>query len=287
MLANKWLGRRCPQNFIIKKPWAGSLVLASLVAVFFIVYKPLGVHASYRLSFEATVIIYCIIVAIPVALAAILLKKISYFNNPREWTIKKELAAIALIVLLMGTIIYFAAFIIEEPSDRWNLKTLLDSYTRTILGAAIPLLLISLINYPYWFFPERLLTEETHSKPINNGSESDVNINISSMLKKEKLSFSLNEFVYAASEGNYVNFYLLQKGKIVKAVIRNSINNVEQQLAYYNRVMRVHRAFIVNVDMVRSMRGNSLGYTLKLNGLDQEIPVSRKNTSTFRTLFQG
>jgi DNA-binding LytR/AlgR family response regulator len=107
------------------------------------------------------------------------------------------------------------------------------------------------------------------------------------MLKKEKLSFSLNEFVYAASEGNYVNFYILQKGKIVKAVIRNSINNVEQQLAYYNRVMRVHRAFIVNVDMVRSMRGNSLGYTLKLNGLDQEIPVSRKNTSTFRTLFQG
>ncbi|NHB68049.1 LytR/AlgR family response regulator transcription factor [Perlabentimonas gracilis] len=284
---SKWLNRRCPQNYIIKNPGLGSLILAVLVIAFLIIYKPLGVHASYLLSFELTVIVYAVTVAVPVALGAKLLKSTRYFSNAKDWTIKKELLAIGTILLLMGTIVYFAAFIIEEPSNRWNFKTLLDSYLRTTLGAGIPFLLFSLINLPYWYLPERLLVEETHDKPTEYDPSSNEHVNIESKLNKEKLSFTINEFIYAVSEGNYVNFHLIQQGQIRKAVIRNSINDIEQQLAKFPRIIRVHRAYIVNVDKVRTMKGNSLGYLLKLVGITEEIPVSRKNTVTFRTLFKA
>lgn len=285
--ASKWLGRKCPQNYIIKNPWFGSLILAIIVAAFMIIYKPLGVHASHKFSFEATMVLYCLAVAIPVAFGIKILKVIPQFSNAKEWTIKKELVAIAIILLLMGAIVYFAAFFIEEPSDRWNLKTLINSYVRTLLGVGIPFLLFSLINAPYWYLPETMLAEETHSKPIERNQNPNELINIESKLKKEKLSFFQKELLYVASQGNYVTFYLLKEGKIIKAVIRNSINDIGQQLSKYPRIMRVHRAFIVNVDMVKSMKGNSLGYSLRIIGVDEEIPVSRKNTEAFRTQFKS
>jgi DNA-binding LytR/AlgR family response regulator len=64
-------------------------------------------------------------------------------------------------------------------------------------------------------------------------------------------------------------------------MIRNSINNIEQQLARIPFIMRIHRAFIVNLKMIVSKRGNTLGYQLKINELDTEIPVSRNHTKTF------
>lgn len=285
--AGKWLNRRCPQNYIIKNPWLGSLILAIIVIAFLIIYKPLGVHASYLLSFELTVVAYALTVAVSVALGIGLLKHTKYFSNTKEWTIKKELLAIVLILVLMGAIVYFAAFIIEEPSERWNLNTLLDSYIRTTLGVGIPFLLFSLVNIHYWYMPQRLLIEETRNRIIDKPNPTNELIKIESRLKKENLSFSLNEFIYAVSDGNYVNFHLLQNGQIRKVIIRNSINDIEQQLAKFPNIIRVHRAYIVNIDMVRTMRGNSLGYQLKLVGVTEEIPVSRKNTTTFRKVFNS
>jgi hypothetical protein len=56
-------------------------------------------------------------------------------------------------------------------------------------------------------------------------------IQISSQLKKEELSFYPGQFLYAESDGNYVVFYLNRNNLIKKEIIRNSINNIEQQLS--------------------------------------------------------
>jgi DNA-binding LytR/AlgR family response regulator len=50
--------------------------------------------------------------------------------------------------------------------------------------------------------------------------------------------------------------------------------------------MRTHRAFIVNVKKVSSKKGNSLGYQLKFNGVDEGIPVSRQNVRRFDELIR-
>jgi DNA-binding LytR/AlgR family response regulator len=67
-------------------------------------------------------------------------------------------------------------------------------------------------------------------------------------------------------------------------IIRNSISEIEQQLAGIPYFMRTHRAFIVNLGKVISKNGNSLGYQLKLKGSNHIIPVSRQNTQIFDEL---
>jgi DNA-binding LytR/AlgR family response regulator len=78
-----------------------------------------------------------------------------------------------------------------------------------------------------------------------------------------------------------VIFHMLINGQAMKKMIRNSINNIEQQLARIPFIMRIHRAFIVNLKMVASKKGNNLGYQLKISNTDAEIPVSRNNTKDF------
>jgi DNA-binding LytR/AlgR family response regulator len=71
---------------------------------------------------------------------------------------------------------------------------------------------------------------------------------------------------------------LISGDKVQKKVIRNSITDVEQQLAHIPYLARTHRAFIVNLKKIKSKKGNSLGYRLRLQGTEAEIPVSRNNT---------
>jgi DNA-binding LytR/AlgR family response regulator len=61
---------------------------------------------------------------------------------------------------------------------------------------------------------------------------------------------------------------------------------VEQQLAQIPFFVRTHRAFIVNLKKIKSKKGNSLGFRLRLRGTDSEIPVSRNNTRNFSELMK-
>jgi DNA-binding LytR/AlgR family response regulator len=71
-----------------------------------------------------------------------------------------------------------------------------------------------------------------------------------------------------------------------EVIIRNSISEIENQLDEVPFFMRIHRAFIVNLEKVSSKKGNSLGYQLKLKGSNIILPVSRQNTQKFDQLIR-
>ena len=81
-------------------------------------------------------------------------------------------------------------------------------------------------------------------------------------------------------------FHLNMENQIKKKTIRNSISNIEQQLSVIPFLFRTHRAYIANVKMVSSQKGNTLGYRLKLIGTDIEIPVSRQKTRDFDQIMK-
>jgi DNA-binding LytR/AlgR family response regulator len=183
-------------------------------------------------------------------------------------------------LIIVGIAIYFAGFIIEPPSHRWNISTFLDSCRIAFLIGIIPFAFCTLINYRYLFFTEieQYYSQLNYQKTKIQNEEL---MHIFSQLKKEDLNFYPGQFIYCESDGNYVVFHLLINGQDIRKMIRNSINNIEQQLARIPYIMRIHRAFIVNLKMVASKKGNTLGYQLKINNTDTEIPVSRNNTKDF------
>jgi DNA-binding LytR/AlgR family response regulator len=182
----------------------------------------------------------------------------------------------------MGIAIYFTGFFVEEPYQRWNLSTFIDSCLNAFLIGIIPFLFFTIINFRSFRTYHLSQTFVTDPDSIELKEEK---IQINSKLKKERLSFLPGQFCFAMSDGNYVIFYLNRNNKIEKEIIRNSIGNIEKQLSSVSFFMRTHRAFIVNVKKVHIKNGNTSGYHLKISDIDMEIPVSRQYAQDFIQLF--
>jgi len=276
----QWLNRRLPKNFILKRPFWGSLIICGFFFTFSVLYRPFHFHETHSFSFAVTFAIYNLILFIPAFGCLTLLKRIPYFSGEDDWILIKEILSILIILFCMGVALYFAGFIMEDPSDRWNLSTFWGSVKYGSMIVIIPFVFFSVSNYRYLFFHDILhLYNQTDN--LSSLTEPENAVQIISQLKKEELSFMPSQFLFAESDGNYVDFHLIQNGQHVKKTIRNSINDIEQQLSTIAFVMRIHRAFLVNLRKVQSKKGNTLGYRLKLSDSDVEIPVSRNNTKNF------
>ena len=280
----KWLNYNYPQNYILRNPFTGTLIIAIFVFGFASLYKPFNAHAARALSYEVTMAFYSFLSGIFIYLAVKILKAIKYFSNSKDWTILKEFLSDFIILFVLGTAIYVLGFFIEPSAKRWNILTFLNSFEGAFFTGIIPLTFFSAINYRYFFSPEVSYNEVNTTAGLEKTAPEDL-IRISSQLKKEDLSFYPNEFLYAESDGNYVIFYLNKNNLVKKEIIRNSINNIEQQLSLIPYFFRTHRAFIVNLKKVRSKQGNTLGYIIRLTGPDIKLPVSRNNTGNFNRLF--
>jgi hypothetical protein len=285
MRINYWLNKKYPQNILIKNPLIGTIIILIFCVCFVLIYKPFQLHASRFFNIEMTVTIYFSIVAFALFGFVSLLKWIRFFSDPDDWTILKELLSIVISLLCMGITIYFSGFIMENPGNRWNLPTFFNSMEIAALIGIIPFMFFSVINYRSLFVTDIFKNFNTENNSLITEKTEGL-VHIASQLKKEELEFYPVQFIYAESDGNYIVFHLYIENRIKKRVIRNSINNIEQQLSVIPYFFRTHRAYIVNIKKVSSQKGNTLGYRLKLTGIDTEIPVSRQKAHDFNEIMK-
>lgn len=280
-----WLNRRFPQNFILKYPLRGFLILVLFTFLFALIYQPLRSHGTGNLTYGETMAIYSMVAALGATLFIWLLKVFRYFSGIEEWTLFKELVAIFLVVLGMGISIYFFAFVIEPAAPRWNLATFWNSVKSAFLVGILPFSFFTIIHLNQ--LPGRKSSLYGSPTETSKPETTEEQIEIESKLKKEKLAFYPSQFLYAEADGNYVVFYLQDEKEIRKKIIRNSIGQIEEQLANQPRFFRTHRSFIVHLDKVFQKQGNASGYRLKFHGVKDEIPVSRQNTARFDEVWKS
>ena len=279
------LTKRFPKNKMLKNPTIGTLIIFGFFFLFMYIYKPLNTHESQIAGYTVTMAIYSIACALPVFVFGKMLHSIKHFSNDEEWNLLKEVLSIFFILLAMGTVVYFMAFVVEKPADRWNFYTYFDSCKIVFLIGIIPFLFFTILNFRYFRYQNiPSVNEPVDSHDLASEFPEEI-IQIDSRLKKDKLNFYPSQFLYAMSEGNYVEFYLNRDNHIQKEIIRNSISNIAGQLTAIPFCVRTHRAFIVNVKKIHFKKGNTLGYRLKLTGIDVEIPVSRQNIKAFIQRF--
>jgi hypothetical protein len=276
------LNKPYPQNYILRKPIIGALLFLIFCFGFVMLYRPLKTQGAQSLSYSLTMAIYFFSTSVSVFVIILVLKHFKYFSDSEKWTFVKELISVFLVLSITGFTVYFLGFVIEEPAQRWNLRTFFNSYIDAFLIGIIPFGFFTLSNYRHLLVDEMVQNYESGS--LSQPTEEIVQI--SSTLKKEELSFYPSQFIYAEADGNYVVFYLVDDQHIRKEIIRNSISNIERQLAKIPFIIRTHRAFIVNLKMIKSKKGNTLGYRLNLPGVDSVVPVSRQHVHHFDELLK-
>ena len=65
-------------------------------------------------------------------------------------------------------------------------------------------------------------------------------------------------------------------------LLRATIKQMEDKLQQYPSVIKCHRAFLVNLNNIKSVKGNSQGYRLVFDGTEEEVPVSRAYTKELK-----
>lgn len=106
---------------------------------------------------------------------------------------------------------------------------------------------------------------------------------------KEMLEVAAGSFLYAEAEGNYVkvNYRSAGGGKVMQKLLRATMKQAEEAVSACPFIIRCHRAFLVNIRQVVKVDGNSQGYRLRLEGSEEEVPVSRVYAKEVKTLIES
>jgi hypothetical protein len=113
-------------------------------------------------------------------------------------------------------------------------------------------------------------------------------ITLSSDDGKEEYSLPVPNIIYLEAAANYVELVYWSEGsdKPKKMLFRNTMKNIEAMLSNYPQVfLRCHRSFVVNIEQIKTVKGNSQGVNLFLgDGIDY-VPVSRTNIPKLKQLL--
>lgn len=99
---------------------------------------------------------------------------------------------------------------------------------------------------------------------------------------KGVLSLRVEQILFLKSENNYVAIHHLQDGQAQRALIRNNLKKMTQDL-HGTSFLRVHRSFVVNLNKIVSAQRKKDGYWLQLSGL---TGPHLKVSETYRSAFE-
>lgn len=90
----------------------------------------------------------------------------------------------------------------------------------------------------------------------------------------ETVNLRVRDLLYVEASDNYSTVYWRDDAGLQKKMLRANLKSIESQLDSAN-VVRCHRSFMVNINAIRQVEGNTNGYRLSIRDSDFRVPVSR------------
>jgi len=99
-------------------------------------------------------------------------------------------------------------------------------------------------------------------------------LKLSGDYKKDEIALKPKDIVYLTSEDNYVELNYREGGDLKKYLIRSTLSKMESSLdsEYF---IRCHRSYLINLMQVASYRKTQGRIRIRLQEMEEEIPVSR------------
>ncbi|MFN7115645.1 MAG: LytR/AlgR family response regulator transcription factor [Saprospiraceae bacterium] len=100
------------------------------------------------------------------------------------------------------------------------------------------------------------------------------------------LKISLDQLLFITSSDNYASIYYLENKKLNRKLLRGSLKHFESQIKNLP-IQRCHHSYIVNLNAVSYLEGNTRNLRLYLFHWEQPIPVSRTFASAILQSLEG
>lgn len=260
-----------------------------LIFVTLYVFKPFTVNVSeLKLNYLTICCLHALSPALIVYLYIHTLTRFRKKHLINDWTLKKEFFHAAIVFFIIG----LAGFLLrgaiytnpDNISWRYLWKELANAYAAGIVFCLYLLFSKVYIN--------TIINDSPHFHAVADGLEPvkpglpAPSIFIKTHVRIDDFYFKVDELLFARADGNYVILNILKDGFLKSELKRITLKQLETQLAAYPYLLRCHRAYLVNVQRVAKLSGNSQGYLTSFDETEDRVPVSRAYLSLFDQIYK-
>ncbi len=257
------------------------IIFTSLFALVFInMYSPFGADRWYNFT-KLQFFTYSSLTILTGVLVVVISRIIMYhFCKNHSINIWQYLAWIGLEVLSMALV--YAAFeklVLSDP--RLFTDLVKNSSRNTALVLLLPYSILWL--YFSWRDKKEQIDRMGEGTPFFDNSRDMIPF----YDDKGILKFSVKKenLFYLESAENYVNICYLNKGKVSKYLLRDTLKKIEEIFGG-TEIIRCHRSYIVNFDKVKVIRKDKDGLKLEFDNPSlTDIPVSKTYVNTVMETF--
>jgi hypothetical protein len=270
-----------PSYIIERKNLVRLILFTSLFALVFInIYSPFGAEKWFNLTrfqfftYSSLIILTGVLV---VVISRIIMYKVCKNNIISIWQYLLWIFGEILLMALFYAL--FEKFYLKD--QRLFTEIVKISSRHTALVLLLPYSVLWL--YFSWIDKkeqiERLADDQTISSNIRDMIPfyDDKGI-LKFSIKKENL-------LYLESAENYVSICYLNKGKVSKYLLRDTLKKVEENFSG-TEIIRCHRSYMVNFEKVKVIKKDKYGLNLELDNLSvMDIPVSKTYVNSVMQTF--
>ena len=270
------LNKPYPFNDDLKHNAKISLFISLGILAFLLVFQPIEIY-----SFSTKKIIYIItgftlstflILSLNLIVLPSLFPKLFYNNI---WNIKKEIIWNLWILFAISSSNFLFYAQLFEVIDM-NLADI----AKIILLGFLPVAVLITINQDQLLRSHLKSAQQLNNKLIGNKKETL--INFKSDYKKDNLIISPNSLILIKSADNYIEIYYMIDNVVKKKLVRSSLKRANESINEFSFILRCHRTFIVNINYIKEISGNSQGYKISFDDIDFPVMVSQKYIESFK-----
>ena len=272
------LNRPYPFNDDLKHNAKISLFISLGILVFLLVFQPIEID-----SFSTKQIIYLVtgfslstflILILNLIVLPSLFPKLFYNNI---WNIKREIIWNLWILFAISSINFLFYAQLFEVLDM-NLSDI----GKIILLGFLPVAILITINQDQLLRSHLKSAQKLNNKLIENKKEKETLISFKSDYKKDNLMISPNSLIVIKSADNYIEIYYMSDNAVKKKLVRSSLKRANESINEFSFILRCHRTFIVNINYIKEISGNSQGYKISFDDIDFPVLVSQKYIEGFK-----
>ena len=269
-----------PFEVPIKQIGLSLIGVGLFVSLFLVIFQPFGSGEYIREGRTWILWGYGFVTSLVLLFDMLLLPRIfpGIFNETK-WNVFRGICFQFWHIISIGTAnILYSNYI---GGKEINVSAVLDFFLITLSIGFFPIT-ISVVSIHYYLLKknvestkkinERIVSFENHRE---EAAEKPQKIVITSETGKEKIEINLKDLLFIKSIDNYVEVYRADRDNIEIILLRSSLKRIEENLKSYPFLFKCHRTYLINVNNISKVTGNSQGYRLIFKGVEYSIPVSR------------
>ena len=264
-----------------KKNIVSLVVFTAVFAIAFInIYSPFEV-SSWQRKTDLTLFTFSSFITL-IGMLIIVVSRIMmyYIYRNKSLILWKYLVWIFCEISCMA--LFYSLFVKLALNDERMFTEILEL---NLKNAALILLLPYAISWLYFAWQDK---KELVERMAENKSFPGNNLDMIAFYdEKQELRFSVKKesMLYLESAENYVSICYLNKGKISKYLLRNTLKKMEDFFAGTD-IIRCHRSYMVNFQKVKVIRKDKDGLVLELDSpTTLDIPVSKTYVDSVMSTF--